>query len=133
MLGYSCSDDHGTIDINGYQTDRHGVPTYADIDFKQTCELDSYQETLLRQSRKDRQAPHRPTKLSVSSNTFSWKRSSSSDYSSTIVRVLPTSDTRDASPVNGYVVSSGTSSPRSCPPFGGPDLHAACLQACLQR
>jgi hypothetical protein len=88
-----CDDLHGTIKVRHFVLDEDGQPTFVDVDFAQRCSRAHTYPTgtihgkLRYQDRKDTSAPGRATKLRLEDGRLSWKRSTSKDLATTIVRI----------------------------------------------
>lgn len=88
-----CGELSGTIDVRHFAVDADGQPTLADVDFEQRCVYTNVYPAgtihgkLRYQDRKDIKAPRKPTKLRLANGRLSWKRSTSKDFASTVVRV----------------------------------------------
>lgn len=87
-----CDDLSGTVDVHHFVLDQDDQPTYVDVDFDQRCHRNlehtgTIHGRLRYQDRSDATAPGRPTKLRLEDGRLRWKRSSSKDLASTVVRV----------------------------------------------
>ncbi|GAB2586648.1 hypothetical protein GCM10009593_27110 [Microlunatus antarcticus] len=114
LLDYRCYNQAGTITIHDFQTDARNVPTEADIDIVQHCDHVTLKGRLQWQDRDDTRAPSKPTKLRITGGKARWTHSSSKDYAATVVRVVPGTGT-DATPLNGYPVSSSRATSAALP------------------
>lgn len=106
-----CNDLAGTMKVRHFVVDDDGQPTYAVVDFEQRCSRAHTYPTgtihgrLRYQDRKDTTAPHRPTRLRLEDGRLRWKRSTSKDLATTIVRV---DLGKRFKPTRGMAVSSGS-------------------------
>ncbi|MGI3782806.1 MAG: hypothetical protein ACRYG2_18765, partial [Janthinobacterium lividum] len=88
-----CRELSGTLDVHHFAVDEDGQPTVADVDFEQRCVYKDVYPTgtihgkLRYQDRKDITAPRKPANLHLADGKLHWKRSTSKDLATTIVRV----------------------------------------------
>lgn len=112
--GSEDDDQEGTINIRRFRADATNVPVAAKIDFDESCGSARYHGQLLWQDRADTTAPSKPSRLRIDGGKARWKNSSSHDYASTIVRVLPDGG-ENGLPLDGFAVSSGHGSSAALP------------------
>lgn len=113
-----CEDLHGTVKVRHFVLDEDGQPTYVDVDFAQRCSRAHTYPTgtihgkLRYQDRKDTSAPKRATKLRLEDGRLRWKRSTSKDLATTIVRV---DLGKRFKPTRGLAVSEGSAQSAELP------------------
>jgi hypothetical protein len=112
-----CDDLSGTVDVHHFVLDQDGQPTYVDVDFDQRCTRNlehtgTIHGHLRYQDRHDATAPRRPSKLRLEDGRLRWKRSTSKDLATTIVRV---DLGKRVDPTRGVFVSEGSAQSADLP------------------
>jgi hypothetical protein len=112
-----CIELKGTEKVKAFQVDADGQPTYAIVDFTQTCFARFWPTATLTgrlryQVRADTTPPARPTRLQLRGKTVTWKNSSSRDLQTTVVRIETGSK---VTATTGYGLSAGSATQATLP------------------
>lgn len=111
LIAVRCNDMYGTVTVHDFRRDATYQPTHVDLTFRQNCvaygrPTATFTGRLRWQDRKDLTAPAKPTKLRVAARKVSWTNSRSTDWASTLVRVVP-GNGQGATTASGWAVSAG--------------------------